>query len=258
MNKEKLATDLAAAQAAFDAMPDEQRGEFEKGWGRPEPLDDELADHLYDDEPFGLGIKHPLVFSIAHSAMQNAHVNKMLAYKKKALAKALEKRDWNTYVYLHERPYRMDAFIELVGMDVMTSREYWTVLGSIWTDTENMWQSEEDWQYFLENGPAGHLAMMDEDERALFYQLPDEFTVYRGFQIDGRWESMSWTTDKSIAEFFAKRLLHPDETPYIAEGKVKKEHVIALFQGRGESEIVVLPDNVFDISIDELEGNDED
>jgi hypothetical protein len=35
--------------------------------------------------------------------------------KLKAIDKAVAKRQWSKFVYLHERPYRLDAFMDIAG-----------------------------------------------------------------------------------------------------------------------------------------------
>lgn len=61
-------------------------------------------------------------------------------------------------------------------------------------------------------------------------------------------EFSSWTTDESIAEFFANRF---DGNGFVIEGKVHVEDIIDYYPARGESEVIALEDNVEVLSIRE-------
>jgi hypothetical protein len=79
-------------------------------------------------------------------------------------------------------------------------------------------------------------------------------TVYRGFSVDTRDQGLSWTTDKIRAKFFAKRFagFGDREKAQLAIGRVMKTDVIGYLNGRSESEVVVLPENVDIVRIAEL------
>ena len=82
--------------------------------------------------------------------------------------------------------------------------------------------------------------------------LPDEITVYRGEGSKSRKDGFSYSTDINTALFFASRALNPEDKGKIITGKVRKEDVIFYTDERGESEIVALPDKVYDKNKHEL------
>jgi hypothetical protein len=219
-----------------------------------EDLSPELAEYVDDSGPFGNSIKHPLVYSIMHAPQQNAFVNRQLQYKKDALAKAEAEGAWGTYVWLHERPYRIDAFMEIE--ERMDDDEYWTLLGHIWTDSENIWQNEEDWTELMESGRGDRSKLMDDEEREYLAGLPDELVIWRGFKNDDRELGLSWTLDRSRAKWFAKRLSSDNDVARVASGKVKKSDVIAFFGGRNEEEIVINPCYIQELTIEHVEDMD--
>ena len=217
-------------------------------FGRQEELDPELRRYSYRDERLGgLTIKHPLVFSLFHTPAQNAMVNDALRRKKQLLDTARNEENWHSYLFLHERPHRMDAFMEV--SEAMNDEDYWTNLASIWVDSENIWQAEILWTAALHSDRPGRDAMMEEDERQTFTQLPSEVEVFRGFCEDGRERGLSWTTDRKKAEWFAARLAVPGDMPRLAIGRVEKDKIVACFDGRGENEVVVFPDDVDRVTI---------
>jgi hypothetical protein len=196
-----------------------------------EPLDPELQDWL-EDSPFGRCIKHPLVYQVPMYAAGMA--NRQLAHKREALSRALADDDWHSYVFLHERPYRLQALIALHERGV-DPEAFEKLAVSVWSDSENIWQNHDEWRQVFEWTGSG----FDLDE------LPrEELTVYRGAQEDLNEEGFSWTLDRDLAEWFARRLPRDDHPAVVITGKVHRDYVIAHVTSRGENEIVTDPDNV--------------
>ena len=82
--------------------------------------------------------------------------------------------------------------------------------------------------------------LMDEEELRQYQELEDTVTVYRGVtSYNGKnIKALSWTLDRDTAEWFAHRF---GEEGKVYEAQVKKEHILALFTGRNESEVIVDP-----------------
>lgn len=226
-----------------------------------EDLDPELELCLIQEGMFGPSIKHPLVYSMVHTPNMNALVNRQLRQKKEALSRACAEQKWHSYVYLHERPYRLDAFMDIRDA-ILKSEDYWRLLGDIWIDSENIWQNADNWRDLFEEPERGSMEyFMDDDDRQVLKLpenkggMPFNFTVYRGFHYDGGEDGFSWTLDKQRAIWFAKRLCGPDETPMVATGTVGRKDVIGYMTGRNELEIVALPENVHGIEIEVVRGD---
>ncbi|MBY6388826.1 hypothetical protein HG717_33695 [Rhodococcus erythropolis] len=208
-----------------------------------EALDPELAAYLVDS-PLGPVIKHPLVFSIPHSPQLNAMANARLRAKQDGCRQALQSRKWSQYLFLHERPYRVNAFTRIAAQ--MAARTYWTSLAELWIDAENIAENEPLWTTLLQDSSRvgnRHL-MMTAPERRHLAQQPALMRVYRGFNSDERQKGMSWSLDAEVARRFAMRFGHG--RPRVAAGTVEKSAVIAYLSGRGEHEIVVVPAAVRD------------
>lgn len=217
-------------------------------------LDPELAAYMEACGPLGVpSIRHPLVYSVIHHERFNGLVNDSLRYKKEALRAARKQRQWHSYVYIHERPWRLDAFVNICYL--MGDHAYWELLGDIYTDSENLWQNADLWRDCLTAQRRYRSHLMDAGERETLKNLDlHDTTIYRGFARDGREQGFSWTTDRSRALFFAQRLAMSGDTPRVATGKVNRRDVIACFNGRNEHEVVVLPENVWSIEIVEVGG----
>lgn len=89
--------------------------------------------------------------------------------------------------------------------------------------------------------------LMTAEEYEQFQGLDETVTVYRG--VTGynahRVKALSWTLDKDKAEWFAHRF-GEDGTVY--EAQISKEHILAFFDSRNESEVIVDPGQLIDIT----------
>lgn len=185
-------------------------------------------------------IKHPLIYSIFHVDNLNALTNKRFELIKANVESALKENDISTYVFLHERPYRLIAFnkaISFLNLKI-SNKDYWELLGSIWTDTENSWESSDLWKrHFSSDRPCSEY-LMDKQERKAFKNLPDKLTIYRGYVPNQNEEGLSYTLDKSTAEWFANRF---SKNGKVIKRVVNKSDVLAYFTGRNEDEILLKP-----------------
>jgi hypothetical protein len=207
-----------------------------------EPLHPDLVPYVEESDFLGLCLKHPLVYDIPHFAHMRWRCNDQYAYKRAALEEAMRNHDWNSVIWLHERPYRRDALWTIRRK--LTDREYWDLVGMVWTDSDNIWQWGNLTRQLMGSQRPGRQYIMDEEERAALAAMPDTLTIYRGLTSRGTRKGWSWTLDRAKAGWFAKRLAQEGDEPIVLTGTVSKAHVIAYFTGRGEEEIVVNPRDV--------------
>lgn len=81
---------------------------------------------------------------------------------------------------------------------------------------------------------------------------PDDMvTIYRGVGINSH-KGLSWTTDKNVAEWFAKRFKTDGDKGYVFTGRVHKKDIIGLFNNRNEQEVVCDYRKVKDIQCEEI------
>lgn len=192
-------------------------------------------------------IKHPILFAPFHLPILNATVNKQFRQKLQLLSQLEQEEKWFGIIFLiYERPYRLEAFMELEHH--FSDDDYWTLLGAIWTDSENIWQNEEDWRTCFTEHRSGRVDhLMEDEEREVYKSLPPVMTVYRGYRRSDRADGLSWSLSEERAKWFATRFpSQEEESPRVTKGQVKREHVLAYFGSRQEDEIVVFPEWVTD------------
>lgn len=212
----------------------------------PEELHPDLVPHLTTTDgaaPMAC-LHHPLIVSVPYSPQLNKMLNAQYAHKTAALSKAFQAGDRNAFVYLHERHYRIQALHHIIGSGWLHDpANYWPLVASVWTDSENIWQNLQLWRQLWSRHATNRHEAMDDNERAALEALPETITIFRGVRDPSHFKGLSWTTDEAKAHWFANRFSSPNNglTPRVIRGRIHKRHVLAHFLNRGESEIVCLP-----------------
>jgi len=123
------------------------------------------------------------------------------------------------------------------------------ILASAWTRSEAPHQDvnvtvNQLLRMFKQADPT---CLMDQDEYIQFKMLDDPVTVYRGVTSYNAKsvKALSWTLNRETAEWFAHRF---GENGTVYEAQIPKSHIYAFFNGRNESEVIVDPKYLTDIS----------
>ena len=172
-SKEQLQETLEANVAQLEQLKEH----FDLG--EAEDLHPDLEEHIDLEGPLGAFLQHPLIFFAAYDPMFNAHINKSYLQKKKQADKARKDKDWTTFIYLHERPYRLDAYMDVCSD--MKSAEYWEVLRSVWMDAEFPGVNQKVWLHLFMRKYPDRRKLMTGKERRVLGTLPEkEMNIYRG------------------------------------------------------------------------------
>jgi hypothetical protein len=196
-----------------------------------EPLHPDLLPYLETNKGEWEMLRHPLVYQVPFRS--NGSANAQYAQKLKAIEKAMADKDYKQSVWLVEKPYRVEAFIKIA--DKLSDTDYWKLLSAVWIDTENQYAYLEEWKKLLATKRPNRHYMMDEEDDNILRSLPELVTIYRGCQKRLNEDGLSWTLDKSKAEFFANRF---GKKGIILERKIPKSDIVAVLTGRGESEVI--------------------
>ena len=180
-------------------------------------------------------IQHHLV--IGDIGMKpNSYYNKQLIRKQERLKEFENDKNFESYLFLIEKPFRVTFFSDLVKQNKIKrlSKKYWKILSFLWTDSENIFQNKELWDDLLKDKTNSRF-FMSKNDLNFFNSLKNEFMVYRGYT---HWENgYSYSLDKERAVFFANRF---GQNGKVKEMLVKKEDVFAYTNSRQENEIVIL------------------
>jgi len=196
-----------------------------------ETLHPDLVPYLEQSSEGWLMLRHPLVYQVPF--FSNGSANAYYEQKRIAVEKATADKNYKQFVWLFERPYRVEAFIKIA--DKLSDTEYWRLLSDVWIDTENQYAYLNEWKKLLASKRPNRHYMMGEEEDNILRSLSNQVTIYRGCQKGLNEDGLSWTLDKSKAKFFANRF---GKKGIILERKVPKSDIMAVLLGRGESEVI--------------------
>lgn len=203
-----------------------------------EPLHPDLQDYVYEDEDeSGPRLFHSLVIQAPLWAPNLANRQYELGLRNNA--KCLDEDDWFGYVFGHTRPFRLDALTFIRNR--MPVAEWWLLAKSVWTDSENIFQTAEEWLDIFEHEDAS--TMMSAEERTRLNALPETVTIYRGAVRGLNEAGLSYSLSRDRAAWFARRGASRGQ-PVVIKIAVARILVVALFETRNEDELIVLPDDV--------------
>ena len=209
-----------------------------------ENLHPDLAPYVVESGVLGQFLKHPLVFGPMLMPALYGIYNGLYAKRRQQLAEAERTGEWSRAVFLHERPYRLQALLDR-RPDMDDAAVFWSLVAEVYRESENVYQCRDQWLDLLAEAlPHRHLLMASEEREALA-ALPQRVTVYRGSRTREDHDDLgfSWTTSQEKARWYALRF--PAEWPqaYVMRAEVERDAIIAFFEG-GDGELIVMPDNV--------------
>ena len=158
-----------------------------------------------------------------------------------------EAKDVHRIYFMVNKPYTL-AFLKFAKPHLSIT-DYSELLADAWVRSENPnldknFTRKEMLKMFRDADPQ---ILMDGEELKRLSELDDTVTVYRGVTTYNakNVKALSWTLDQSTADWFAHRF---GEDGKVYQAQIPKEHIYALFNGRGESEVIVDPKYLTDIA----------
>ena len=218
----------------------------------PEDLEPELEEYLSEMPGLGYKLQHPLVYHVPFSHSFSKMANRLFREKQEALEKARAEKNWSKIVFLHERPWRFQALVNILDDHLLADEVLWPLIGHMWTDSDNIHQNYQGWRDLWSDSTSQEQRMalcMKTHEQEAFRALPDRIPVFRGVQHTRAVKGLSWSTDRDKAVWFSRRYRGPS---ILASGMVDKSDVLAHFLDRNESEIVVFPEDVLELTTERL------
>ena len=145
------------------------------------------------------------------------------------------------------KPYGL-TFLKYTAQD-LSQEDLSNILASAWTRAEapNMDVNVSKAKLLSLFKQADPTVLMEQDEYVQFKMLDDPVTVYRGVTTHNakNVKALSWTLSREAAEWFANRF---GEKGTVYEAQIDKKHIYAYFSGRNESEVIVDPSYLTNIT----------
>jgi len=215
-------------------------------------LNPDLWDYVTNDQVLGWRVVHPFLNLSVSDPAEIATANRAYTSRSKALEAAITNEDWHSFVFIHERYQRFHALMQVIEVyNYDDPRGLWPLIGDVWIDTESSFRYRTEWIKLWSRQCASKHRVMTKDERKALAALPRTVNVWRGVSHLDFLQGLSWTTDRDKAIWFAKR---GPSSGYLASGTIRRNEVLAYFDGRNESEIVALPESIRGISIEQIVG----
>ena len=213
-------------------------------------LHKELKPYLQKGPTFEV-IKHPLVFAVPYfkSDFENDHLNKTLQFKKEYIQNCISKKEPHSYIFMHEKPYRLQAFYAAMDEHKIIkeySPTYWKLLRDVWVTSENVWEYDMEWRILLNSKNKNAEKFMTLSERkALDKMFKDSETIeiYRG-ACERNKNGLSYSLEKGIAQWFANRFAVKNSGQFtgrerqVYTKRVRREDIFAYIKN-SEEEIIL-------------------
>ena len=129
---------------------------------------------------------------------------------------------------------------------------FWPVFFENWSQCDDTWYLRDDLlgqlQRFEDEAPG--VQFLCAEARAAYDVLTDPVRVFRGCSRE-RVMAVTWTTDREVAAGFAHghRFIEVS-APVIASGLMPKRAVYAVCIDRGESDVILDPQYVYDLELE--------
>lgn len=143
---------------------------------------------------------------------------------------------YSTYLIMINKPY-LPAFFKYTK-DYVSEEDYNNFLAGMWTLVEftNSDANISPNQFVSIFKKTTKELLMNKDELLAYNNLDDLVTVYRGVKPKSSTKALSWTTDISIAKWFADRW---EKNGKVYKAQIPKKYIFAYFLSRGEFEVVL-------------------
>ena len=154
---------------------------------------------------------------------------------------------WEIYAFIN-KPYCL-TFLKFAEPH-LSKEDFSNILGDAWVRSEN---PNEDPNFTKKElislfERAEKKSLMTQEDYERWQGLEETITIYRGVTPSNakNVRALSWTLDEEKAEWFAKRF---GEEGNVYSAEIDKKDVYAYFGDRGESEVIVNPKGLRNITL---------
>ena len=193
-------------------------------------------------------LQHPLVSWPYAFPAYYSRLNSCYMHKLEILAGGKQPNEWDQYlpeltVFQRMENYVEELFSDDVSHESRFASQRLRFFGQCWTSPDVIAQTSSFCEMFLD-APIDRdvSAVMTEHEFNQWSDLPDEIEVYRASRQQFV-QGCCWYPDRSVAAAWATL----PSNGFISSARIKREFVRALFNRRGETELIVQNGRVTDI-----------
>jgi len=152
-----------------------------------------------------------------------------------------EQLDYETLLKYEGSHNRLEVFEDCC--DTFTDKQYWPRLRDAYQMQDRRFISFIT--YFRLFGESRNWSerFMTLKERRALKALPDQIIISRGMSVteyESAYHGISWTTDQTVAQFFASRKVLREGPKVVKTMTIDKSDVFAYILDRSESEIIYL------------------
>lgn len=148
------------------------------------------------------------------------------------------------------KPYRL-TFLKYIK-NYLSKEDFSKILLDVWILTEfpssDVNVALKEILNWFKHADKSH--MIDEEDVKTYNNFPEQIAIYRGIKDSSIDKGISYTTDIEIAKWFAQR--HNADQGYLIEGIVNKKDILLYTNKRSEKEIVVDPQKIKNIKIEQI------
>ena len=117
---------------------------------------------------------------------------------------------------------------------------FWRALMNEWNTCDATWDHRARLLQAMQSAMPS-MAFLSLAQREVLATLTRQVQVFRGCSVP-RVRSVAWTTNRAVAEEFARGHRHPQlPEPVLATAVIPKEHIFFVTSDRNENEIVLNP-----------------
>jgi hypothetical protein len=147
--------------------------------------------------------------------------------------KALAKKDFFEFVFLHDWTHQVEALKGL--MLRLPAAQYGRLVRRVWTESNDvLWTSMREWtDLFLSLSEVSRRQFMTQQDQKVFDALPEKFHVYRGYYPNLNEGGMSWSLDREIAVGYGPK------DARVRSKTIQKSDVLGYTNARNDKEIIL-------------------
>lgn len=196
---------------------------------------------------FGAFLNSPWVQQLPFYSWKIA--NEAYDHKSAYIEELVGKGEFGHALVIYERPYRIPTFVDWIEAGSISDDEGADIWKWLWRDCEHPKQFgyAKLVKMFMR---YGFLTDSDEDAKHPIERPTEPLTIYRGVHRASDMRGLSWTLDLSRARWFAGRLLTGRSKALTYKAVIDPKGVLARFDGRNESEVVVNPRYLREVELD--------